>query len=317
MSDSFHDMPAPASGLPATFDSALRNNRRFHIAAGLFAVVLVVLEYSTFHELYVAWTAADSYYSHGFLVPLISLFFVWQKRAELRAAPLRPSLSGYVLIALACLMLLASDSLGLRLIGEFALLPMIIGLVLLFFGTRHLALVWFPILFLVFMIPIPPSITQSISLRVKLFATDTAVRLANLVTLPMVRDGSFVHFGDDQLLVGEVCGGLRSLIALIAFGTLMSYISKTRLWARLIILFISGPVAIISNMFRIFGLCVVGYFWGSKVAAGHFHDISGILIFVVAFALLFFLEAVLRRIAPEKTKSPSVDAPAAGDGGVS
>jgi exosortase len=123
-----------------------------------------------------------------------------------------------------------------------------------------------------------------------------------LFTLPMVRDGSFVHFGDDKLLVGEVCGGLRSLIALIAFGAIMSYISKTRVLARLLILLISGPVAIVSNMIRIFGLCVVGYFWGSSIAAGKFHDISGILIFVVAFILLFAFEAVLRRFAPEKSK---------------
>ena len=299
------DTPLTAPPTERTFENALRDNPIFYLMFAVVTGTLAVLYYRALFDLYAAWIVTDSYYSHGFLIPPICLYFVWQKRAELRVAPLQPALSGYMLLAAACLMLLASDSLGLRLFGQLSLLPMIAGLILIFFGRRHLALLWFPIVFLVFMIPIPSSITQSLSLRVKLLATDSAVRLARLFTLPMVRDGSFVHFGDDQFLVGEVCGGLRSLIALIAFGSLMSYISKTRLWARLLILLISGPVAIISNMFRIFGLCVVGYFWGSKIAAGRFHDVSGILIFVVAFALLFAIEAILRRLVPEVPRRPA------------
>jgi exosortase len=288
---------------PPSLENAARSNPLFYLGGAIITTLLAATYAGVFSDLYWAWMATDSYYSHGFLIPPISLFFVWQKRAELRRAPLEPSLAGYALLAPACLLLLASDFLGLRLIGQLSLIPMIAGLILIFFGRRHLALLWFPVVFLLFMIPIPPSITQSISLRVKLLATDSAVRLARLFTLPMVRDGSYVHFGNDQLLVGEVCGGLRSLIALIAFGALMSYISKTRLWARLLILLIAGPVAIVANMLRIFGLCVVAYFHGSQMATGRFHDVSGILIFVVAFVLLFSIEALLRRIAPQLDKA--------------
>ena len=148
------------------------------------------------------------------------------------------------------------------------------------------------------MVPIPPSLTQSIALKLKLLATTLAVDLANLVTLPMVQEGSFIHFNGDQLLVGEVCGGLRSLISLLAFGAIMAYISKTRRWARILLLVLSGPVAIVSNVVRIFLLCVVGYFWGSEIAAGKFHDISGVVIFAVAFILFLGLEGLLRKTAP-------------------
>jgi len=126
------------------------------------------------------------------------------------------------------------------------------------------------------------------------------------VTPPLVQQGSYVHWttgeGTDHLLVGEICGGLRSLIALLAFGALMAYISKTRNWARMIILLCSAPIAIIANVFRIFLLCVVGYYYGSHVAAGTFHDVSGYLIFVVAFILFFTLERQLRRFAPARTE---------------
>ena len=294
-----------SSAPPSSFGNAVRPSPLFYLGATVITGLLAASYAGVLIELYRTWRAVDSYYSHGFLIPPISLYFVWQKRAELRKAPLEPSPAGYALLASACLLLLASDSLGLRLLGQFSLIPMIAGLILIFLGRRHLALLWFPVVFLFFMIPIPPSITQSLSLRIKLLATDSAVHLARLFTLPMVRDGSYVHFGNDQLLVGEVCGGLRSFIALIAFGALMSYISKTRLWARLLILLIAGPVAIVANMLRIFGLCVVAYFRGSQMATGRFHDVSGILIFVVAFVLLFSVEALLRRIAPQLDKAPA------------
>ena len=290
---------------------ALRATRLFYVTAALVVGLTTAVYWHVFRGLYAGWTVLDSYYTHGFLIPPISLFFVWQKRETLLRTPIVPSAWGYVVLAGACVMLLLSDYLGLRIFAQISFVPMLAGLILVFLGTRHLALVWFPLVFLLFMIPIPQSITQSVSLRVKLLATESAVRLAHLCMLPLVRDGSYVHFPhwsppNDQILVGEICGGLRSLIALLAFGTLMSYISKTRTWARLLILAVSGPVAIVSNITRIFGLCVVGYFWGGEIAAGTFHDVSGIMIFVVAFILMFSLEAFLRRVVPSRSAPDAV-----------
>ena len=264
------------------------------------AALLLVLYWNAFNRMYGDWTATESYYTHGFLVPLISAFFAWRQRAAFAAAPARSAPSGYLLLALGIGVMLAGSFLGFMIITQLSLLPVLFGISLVLFGYPRTRIMWFPLAFLIFMIPLPGSVTQSFALHLKLFATEGAVILANWATLPMVREGSFIYFGDDQLLVGEVCGGLRSLIALLAFGAVMAYISKTRPWAQWFLLVMSGPIAIIANVFRIFLLCVVGYFWGSEVAAGRFHDISGILIFVVAFALFFGLETQLRRIAPVK-----------------
>jgi exosortase/archaeosortase family protein len=93
----------------------------------------------------------------------------------------------------------------------------------------------------------------------------------------------------------------------------MAYYSKARPWARGLTLVMSGPIAIISNVTRIFMVCVVGYFWGSQIAAGKFHDISGFCIFAIAFVLFAALEAVLRRWAPALPgpKTPATKGPGA------
>jgi exosortase len=262
--------------------------------------LLVVIYWQPCKEMYGNWMMADSYYSHGFLVPPISLFFLWRKRHELATARIGHSAWGYPLIIGSAFMLIAGDFLGFRVFAQFSLVPMLFGLALVFLGREATRILWFPLIFLVFMVPIPPSLTQSISLKLKLFAAHVAVDLANLLTLPMVQEGSFIHFKKDQLLVGDVCGGLRSLIALFAFGAVMSYISRAKNWARVLLFAMSGPIAIISNVFRIFLLCVIGYFWGSSVASGRVHDISGILIFVVAFILFLALEGLFRRLAPAR-----------------
>lgn len=261
-------------------------------------ILLLALYWRTFRELYTGWTLVDSYYLHGFLVPPISLYFAWKQKDALKAAPLQPTRWGCALVVMACLLQLASDFLGLRVIAQFSLIPMLAGMIAAFGGWKHLGILWFPVLFLLFMIPIPPSITQSFALHIKLVASSAAVALARLFFLPVVQDGSYICFPNDKLIVGEVCGGLRSLIALISFGALAAYISRTRNWARLALFLAAGPVAVAANTLRIFFLCVVAYFYGSGMATGWVHDVSGVMIFVIAFILFFLFEALLRRMAP-------------------
>lgn len=256
--------------------------------------------YFVFRYLYFSYIFERSYYTHGFLVPLISGYIAWTKRDRLRALPIEPCLWGYPILAGSAVMLLVGGYLGLRVIEISSLVPIIVAIILILFSLRHALTLWFPIIYLFFMIPMPPSLTSGAVVSIKLFATEQAVQLAQLSTLPMIRSGSYIVFGDDQILVGEVCGGLRSLIALLAFGTLMAYISQTAGWARWLILFVSGPIAIVSNVVRIFALCLIAYFFGSETVEGTVHDVSGILIFAVAFFLLFSLEALLRKIAPKK-----------------
>ena len=266
-------------------------------------VLLVLIFRQAANEMYGNISRKNSYYSHAFIVPFVSLFFVWRDRKALALLPKNPTLWGYPILALACIMVLLSDVLGFRIIAQAAIIPLLTGLILIFLGPRHLFRMWFPVLFLLFMIPLPESLTTSITFRIKMLATEGAVELAQAVYLPMIHDGSYIHFGNDMLLVGDVCGGMRSLIAFLALGAIMSYISETRPWGRITILLVSAPVAVIANLVRIFFLCVIGYFWGSRMASGWVHDVSGIFIYVIALALLIGLEKVLQKLAPARHRA--------------
>jgi len=290
------------AALPGSLAAEFNKRRGLYWGVLVSTSALVVAAFwHSFTDIYHNWNLPDSLYSHAMIIPPISLFFVWRFREKLRSAPLAPSLAtGIPVLLFGCFMLLLGDFLGFMTFVHLALLPVLTGLCLLFLGFHITKLLWFPLSFLFFMIPMPYSLISVISFKSKMIATESAVALGKLMTLNMVQDGSFVYLGsDDRLLVGDVCGGMRSLIALLAFGALMAYISKTRWWARIGIVILSPLVAIAANVARIFFLCVVGYIWGSDAATGIVHDASGIGIFAVAFVLLFGMEGLLRKIAPQ------------------
>lgn len=285
---------------PSLGDSFRRSRAAWGLSLALVFGLVVAAYWHSFVDIYFGATAPESLYSHAMFIPLISLFFVWRQRELLGKAPLAPSpLLGYPLLLMGCLMLLLGDFLGFMTLVHFSLLPVVCGLCFLMLGRPATVVLWFPLAFLFFMLPAPYSIISVISFKSKMLATESAVELGQLLTLNFVQDGSYVFLGSEKnrLMVGDVCGGMRSLIALLAFGALMAYISKTRGWARIVILLISPAVAIAANVARIFFLCVVGYIWDSE-AAIIVHDASGIGIFAFAFVLLFGAEALLRKIAP-------------------
>ena len=289
-----------------TLSASIVRGRWFAIGISLVSLILVCV---IFWPYFADWqdnvSRKNSYYTHAYLVPFVSLFFVWRMRDEFARIPRKTSKGGYGVLVLACLMVLGGDLLGLRILGEAAVIPLLAGLTLVFLGVGHLRCAWFPLVFLLFMIPLPESLTTGITFRVKMVAMDSAILLARVCLLPVIRDGSFVRFGDDRLLVGDVCGGLRSLISLLALGAIMSYISDTRSHARLFILLASVPIAVFSNILRIFFLCVVANFWGSGVASGWVHDVSGLLIYAVALLLMFGLNGILHRVASSSPNNPA------------
>lgn len=267
------------------------------------AALLTIIYAKLFVRMYSDWNAADSYYSHGFLIPPICLYIVWLKRKEFFAAPPSSSSLGYLLILGSMFFLVMEVFLGFAILGQITIVPMLFGLLLITCGWARAKTMWFPIAFLTVMIPIPSSITQSITFTLKAFAAEIAVKGAQLFQFPMTREGSYIHIGDDSLLVGDVCGGLRSLIALLATGALVAYFSRSSRKGQWATLLMSGPIAVAANVVRIFTLCIVAYYQGSEYAAGKFHDVSGILIFVVAFILFFMLEALLRKWLPPREKA--------------
>ncbi len=239
------------------------------------------------------WFARDSYYSHGILIPFVSAYLIWQRRGELRTLSGRTHPAGIGLVVLGLLIYAFSALFRVYFSSGISFLLVLCGWILHRYGMDVFRRIWFPVVFLVFMIPAPLVVIVSLSFRMKLFAAGLATSLLNGMGLEAVRKGSILYLAHTQVVVDDVCSGLRSLISLTALGALFTYWLEGPFWKRVVLFFSTIPIAVITNVCRIVFLSTVSEVWGARYAGGIVHDASGMMIFVLAFVLLYFVSRIL------------------------
>ena len=256
-------------------------------------ILLLAVYAPTFIWMYGRWAAPESYYSHGFFIPLISLFIIWQKRKLLAKAGLSSDMRGLLIVITGLLVHVACVMLNIFFVSAFTFVFVLYGLILFIFGkelTRHLM---FPIFFLAAMVPLPLVMISNITVKLKLMAAECATFALNRVGFPSILDGSVINMKDSFTIVGAPCSGLRSLIALITLGLLFAYALKVSFLKKAVLLLSAVPVAIAANIMRITLVAAVNDLYGEKVAMGFFHDFSGFLVFAVAFVSLLGVSRLL------------------------
>lgn len=237
--------------------------------------------------------------SHGYLVPLFSLYVLWTDRKRLREAAGSPAWGGLALLVPA-LVLLFFGSRGLQVrIEAVSFILFCVALPWALWGRRVAALCVFPALFLCFVIPLSTYL-DFITVHLRLFASSFAVGLLNGCGLEVVRHGTAIESAGAAKFaidIAEPCSGLRSLFALMALTAAYSWCAH-RTWPRRIALFAcSIPIAVLGNVTRIVTICIVAAVCNPDVALGFYHDYSGYVIFAVAILLMLGCSDLVARAA--------------------
>lgn len=233
-------------------------------------------------------------YSHGFFVPLLSIYLIWRKRNRLARLPRQPSFYG-LFIVLCSLGLLFLGSLGAELyLARTAFVGTIAGLVVYFLGWAMLREIAFPIGLLLLMIPLPALIYNEIVFPLQFWASRFATFVLETINLfPVVREGNILVIPHARLEVVEACSGIRSLMSLIALALGYVYLAEPNRYVRSALVVAMVPLAVVSNGLRVVGTALLNYYFGPKVADGFLHSFSGWMIFVVATALLLMLHHMI------------------------
>jgi exosortase len=247
------------------------------------------------------WMAAESYYGHGFLIPLVSLYVLWQRRELIRKAKLSGEASGLIIVAVGLFMHILGALLRVYFISGFSFIFAMYGLVLYFFGKEITRYLIFPIFFLCAMIPLPLVLIGNLTVKLKLFVAQTATVILNKIGFPSMRDGSLIIMPNSHIAVEAPCSGLRSLIALVTLGLLFAFAMKVSYVKKATLLLCSIPIAMASNLIRILMLATINDLYGEKIAMGFFHDFSGYLLFAFAFTGLW----IVGRILEPKKEEPN------------
>jgi exosortase len=260
------------------------------ITIPLVIVVLVALFYwPTFRWLVQSWLS-NSYYTHGFLVPLITGFFIWTKRHELKTR--EPSIIGAFVLALGALVYIIGFVWDMRFLSAISLMIVLSGVVFLFFGTRAMRSIVFPLCFLIFMIPLP--FIQEIGFYLQTISVHSSAWLLTAVGLPVTTIGPEIHLGDVTFTIGLPCSGINTLIALLALAAVYVYLLTGPFYKRAILFVSAFPLAILANVLRIASIILVANSCGEETAMGWFHDLSSPLFFIIAFLCLVLIGRLLR-----------------------
>jgi exosortase len=233
---------------------------------------------------------SNSYYSHGFLIPLVSGFFVWTKRDELKRR--EPAIIGAFVLTLGAFIYIMGFVWAMRFLSALSLLIVLSGLSLSFYGTRATRAMIFPLCFLIFMIPMP--FIQEIGFNLQTISVHSSAWLLRVFGLPVTTVGPDIHLSDTVFTIGLPCSGINTLIALLALAAVYTYVLVGPIYKRVILFVIAFPMAIAANILRISSLILVANYRGVEAATGFFHDISSPLFFIVAFLCLIMLGRILR-----------------------
>ena len=256
-------------------------------------IIFILTYLPTLLWMWERWWSRDSYYTHGILIPFVSGYLIWQMKDELKKIPFKESAWGIRLIIIGILIHLVSSLFRVYFSSGFSMIIVLAGLVLYFYGQEVLKKIIFPIGFLVFMVPLPMVVIANISFKMKLFAAKIAAIILNSLGIPALQQGSIIRMRSAYVIVDDVCSGLRSLISLTALGSIFAFWMKGPMFKRVLLFASTIPIAIITNVCRVIFLSCISEIWGTEYATGMVHDITGFMVFALAFILLFFVSKLL------------------------
>ncbi len=280
--------------------------------------VLVAMNYRQFPTLVRGWLD-DPNWSHGFIIPLFSLYLLYARRAELFVARRRSSPWGLAAIVAAGVGQVLSYWIRNPWSSQVTMVLLALGLVLYLGGWQVLRLTWLPILFLVFAMPIPGIYYGRIALPLQNLAAKFSANIIQLfgVTIEVAASKLTLRSASGQwypLAVEEACSGVRLLMAFLALSVAMAYLAERPIWQRVIVVVMGVPVAIACNVIRVTITCSMYYLDLPELGQDFMHEFTGMLMLVPAFLMLWMVGWILSSlyIEVDDEDSPEADAPAEG-----
>jgi exosortase B len=245
------------------------------------------------------WQSEDQ--AHGPIILVVVLYILWQKRACLisKVSLKKQPVMGWMLLFFGLLVFVLGRSQSVLIFDVGSQIPVLLGILLITRGFAAVRVLWFPLLFLAFMIPLPNMLVDLVTGPLKQYISEIAEAVLYALDYPIARSGVTLSIGNYQLLVADACSGLHSMFSLSAMGLLYVYLMGYRSWTRNGILIASLlPIAFVANIVRVIILVLITYYFGDETGQGFIHEFAGLLLFVVSILFLFVLDSLLGWIFP-------------------
>lgn len=263
---------------------------RWPALLGLLA--MYVPTYYTFAN--TVWNTEEQ--AHGPLILAVVLYLMWQRRYHvLQDTSSRPvQVFGGLVMLFGLLVYVVGRSQDILIFDIGSQIPVLVGILLVSGGAAALRLMWFPLCFMVFLVPLPGFFVDAVTGPLKQSVSELAEVSLYQAGYPIARSGVTLSIGQYDLLVADACSGLHCMFSLSAMGLLYLYAMRRTGWLRNGIIMASIiPIAFLANVARVIAIVLVTYYFGDEAGQGFIHGFAGILLFIISLLFLFALDRAL------------------------
>ena len=246
-------------------------------------------------------------YAHGPLILAVFAYLVWRSRDALFADSKPAPIPGALLFICGLAVYAVGRSQSLPLFEVLSHFPVLVGVLLMMRGPKGIRAFAFALLFLLFFVPLPGFVLESIAMPLKTLVSVAVEAILRVASYPIERQGVVLMVGDHEMLVADACSGLNSLYSLCALSLLYTHLTVPSSKARVAIMLAAMvPIAIFANVVRVLFLVLIAYHMGDEAAQGILHSVAGMLVFVTAFAVLLGVDRFFRREKAPNTRELEV-----------
>jgi len=235
-------------------------------------------------------------FDYAYLTPLILGFLLLDKREALRSVIKISDMRGFLVFVLGIIMFWIGELAGEYYIQYLSIIIVLLGLVLSLFGLKflkHLACIFLTV---IFFIPFPDLFTRLATSQLQLLSSSLGVKILRIFGKSVYLEGNIIDLGGYKLQVVDACSGLRYVLPLLVLSILLGCFLNLSIWARLFLLAVSVPVAILANALRIASISIIGEYFGFDIIKGTFHSFEGFYVFIFALCLLVLIAFMLKRL---------------------
>jgi exosortase D (VPLPA-CTERM-specific) len=257
------------------------------LGAAILMLAALLFAYRDGLLLMVDWWERMPEYNHGYIIPFVAAYMLLVCAEDFRGIRRERAWSGLIVVGLGLLLLVLGEFSAVYTILQYGFLVALIGLVGWGVGWRATRVIWAPLAYLFFMIPLPYFLYQNLSSELQLISSQFGVGFLRLVGVSVYLEGNVIDLGNFQLQVAEACSGLRYLFPLMSFGFLCAFLFKGKAWQKTVIFLSSIPITVFMNSFRIGAIGVLVEHYGIAMARGFLHDFEGWFIFMACVGILF------------------------------
>lgn len=256
--------------------------------------------------------------AHGPMILAIAAWLIYRAlpdliaagQADAKQAGLQQSravlVSGWVVLLIGLLLYIVGRSQAIEFFEIGSLIWVLAGSVLLLFGAKALRLIWFPLFFMLFMIPLPGLLVAAVTMPMKIAVSVCAEWVLYALGYPVARSGVILQVGQYQLLVADACAGLHTLLTLEALGLLyLNLFRHESLLRNVSLALLIIPIAFSSNVIRVMVLSLITYYFGDAAGQGYLHMFSGMVLFLSALLLVVGVDSLIRWFVRGRSRATS------------